>query len=83
MNIQAIITAVTSGIAKIGGIFGNATGLQIGGPIITGLAVIILAFKLSKYIPGWMRLALIIAAIVMFSGGIANIIQSVQGVILK
>ncbi|GHV47032.1 hypothetical protein AGMMS49546_36140 [Spirochaetia bacterium] len=81
MDAQAITTAVTGGIAKIGGIFGNATGLQIGGPIITGLVVIILALKVSKYIPGWMRLALIIAAIVMFSGGIANILPLVQGVV--
>jgi hypothetical protein len=75
MDLQGIIDAVLGGVTHIGDMFGNATGLRIGGPLVTGIIVVILIWKLSKMLPLWVKLLLILAAIVMFSGGIANIPQ--------
>jgi hypothetical protein len=80
MDIQGIINAALSGVAHIGDMFGNMTGLRVGGPLITGAIVIILIWKLSKRLPFWIKLLLILAAVVMFSGGIANIPQVLENV---
>jgi hypothetical protein len=80
MDIQGIIDTILGGIAHIGDMFGEMTGLRIGGPLITGVIVILVIWKLSKRLPSWVKWLLILAAIVMLSGGIANLPQVLEKV---
>nr|AGS51570.1 hypothetical protein [uncultured bacterium contig00004] len=75
---DGIIGTIVDYISRIGDLFGSYTGLQIGGPIVTGVIIIVIALILWKHIPGWLKLVLVIAAVVMLCGGFANVIQTVK-----
>jgi len=62
-------------VSKIGGIFGRAAGVRIGGTSGSAIIMLIAAFLLRDRVPPWIRYLLLAGGGTMIAGGSANIIQ--------
>jgi hypothetical protein len=62
-------------ISQIGGIFGQATGLRIGGPTVTAILTLIIAKVLEDKVPPWVKYVLYAGGGTMIAGGSANIAE--------
>ncbi|GHU80967.1 hypothetical protein FACS189468_2300 [Spirochaetia bacterium] len=83
MNIQAIITTVIGYASHIADLFGKASGIRIGGTSVAAIATLAAAKAVEKKAPSWVKWLLYLTGGTMATGGIANILQSVQGTILQ
>ena len=77
--VPGLIDTVINGIAQIANIFGNATGIRIGGTTGTAIVVLVIAKLLGNRIPTLLRWFLYVVGIVMLAGGSANVIQFFRG----
>ncbi|GHV89501.1 hypothetical protein AGMMS50268_00040 [Spirochaetia bacterium] len=83
MDIQGIITTVIGYASHIADLFGKASGIRIGGTSVAAIATLAAAKAVENKVPAWIKWLLYLAGGTMATGGIANIIQSVQGAIQK
>jgi len=64
--------------AQVGNLFGDATGIRIGGTTGTAIIALIIAKVLGDNVPSWVKGLLYIGGGTMAAGSGANIIQTIQ-----
>ena len=77
-TIDSLFNKVIGYISQIGGLFGQATGLRIGGTTATGIAAMVIAKLLEDKAPSWVKWILYAGGGTMFAGSGANILEMVM-----
>jgi len=73
-----VITKIIAQVSQIGNLFGNATGIRIGGTTGTAIAAFIIAKLLEDKVPSWVKWILYAGGGTMIAGGGANIAQVIM-----
>ena|GEM_PF-2913802 len=69
------INMIIGYISQISALFGQATGIRIGGSTVTGIAALAVAKFTQEKAPSWLKWVLGLAGGTMLAGGGANIAQ--------
>ena len=81
MNIQALINTVIGYASHIADLFGQVSGIRIGGTSVAAIATLVTAKAVENKAPSWVKWLLYLTGGTMATGSTANIIQSVLGAI--
>ena len=65
-------------ISQIGAVFGQSTGMRIGGTTVSAIAMLVIAKLIEDKTPSWVRWILYATGGTMFAGSGANIAQTVM-----
>ena len=77
-SIPGLITKGINAVAQIGNLFGNVTGIRIGGTTGTAIATLIIAKMVEDKAPTWVKWLLYGTGGTMIAGGGANIFQLIS-----
>jgi len=76
-----IVNKAIDYVAQIGNLFGNVSGLRIGGTTGTAIATLIIAKLIENKAPSWVKWVLYATGGTMFAGSGANLTQLVTQII--
>jgi len=77
VNITSLINRVIGYVSKIGAIFGNTTGIRIGGTSVSAIAMLAIAKFIGERAPPWVKWLLYVSGGTMVAGSGANITQMI------
>ena len=73
-----LLNKIIGYVSQIGAVFGQATGIRIGGTTGTAIAALVIAKLLVNKVPSWVKWLLYAGGGAMFAGSGANIVQAVM-----
>ena len=76
-NASSLFNKVIAFIAQIGNLFGDVTGIRIGGTTVTAIASLVIAKVAEDKLPSWVKVLLYVTGGTMVAGSGANIVQLV------
>ena len=82
-TVRSLITKIVALLAPIGALFGQATGVRIGGSTGTGIAALVGAKLVQDKAPSWLKWILYLTGGTMLAGGGANITQAIMQNLLQ
>jgi hypothetical protein len=77
-TLTALINKVIGYISQIGAVFGQTTGIRIGGTSVSAIALLVIARLISGRAPDWVRRLLYISGGTMVAGSGANIMELIM-----
>jgi len=77
-KITGLISKIVGYISQIGAIFGQSTGMRIGGTTVSAIAMLVIAKLIEDKTPSWVRWILYATGGTMFAGSGANIAQTIM-----
>ena len=78
-TVTALINKVIGYISKIGAVFGQTTGIRIGGTSGSAVVMLVIARLIDGRAPDWIKKLLYISGGTMIAGSGANITQMIMG----
>jgi len=78
-TLTALINKVIGYISQIGAVFGQTTGIRIGGTSVSAIVILVIARLIDGRAPDWVRRLLYISGGTMVAGSGANITQMIMG----
>jgi len=77
----SLFNKIIAFIAQIGNLFGDVTGIRIGGTTATAVASLVVAKVAEDKLPSWAKTALYVTGGTMFAGSGASIVQVVTNLL--